>query len=165
MVDSNIPILRKQEFTKALQPHLVSPDKTEHLAALSSLAGIVNEEESEIINSNKKVVKHLMKVFRKGLETEERRYDGKYDSWNCKECALSMLFIYRIFGYKTSLLILFLSKQFQNLVQSYKTVVIYTSVKVLQAQSGHKVERMSLQRRCEVLSHRRQCDIISISFA
>ena len=105
MVDSNIPILRKQEFTKALQPHLVSPDKTEHLAALSSLAGIVNEEESEIINSNKKVVKHLMKVFRKGLDSEERRYDGKYDSWNCKECALSMLFTYRIFGYKTSSLI------------------------------------------------------------
>ena len=89
LIDSNIRILREKKFIEALQPHLTSSNKAGHLAALSSLAGIVNEEESEIIVSNQKVVKHLMKVLRKGLRTEERRYHGEYDSWNCTECAVS----------------------------------------------------------------------------
>ena len=85
MVDTNISALRDKGFTKALQPHLKSSNKNEHLAALSSLAGIINEEESEIINSNKKVVKHLMRVLKRALATDERRYDG----WSCKESGLS----------------------------------------------------------------------------
>ena len=85
MVDTNIPVLREKQFTDALKPHLNSTNKTYHVAALASLAGIIDEEESEIINSNKKVVKHLMKVLRRGLRTRERRYEG----WTCRECALS----------------------------------------------------------------------------
>ena len=84
MVESNIPHLRKLNFTEALQPYLKSKDKDNHLTALAGLAAIIDEEESEIINSNKKVVKHLMKVLRRALRQDDRRYDG----WSCKELAL-----------------------------------------------------------------------------
>ena len=83
LIDSNIPYLRKYNFTEALQPYLKSKDKDEHLTALAGLAAIINEEESDIINSNRKVVKHLMKVLRRALRESDRRYEG----WSCKELA------------------------------------------------------------------------------
>ena len=85
MVESTIPLLRVHNFVEVLQPYLKSKDKEDHLSALATLAAIVDEKESEIINSNKKVVKYLMKTLKFGLRREERRFNG----WSCKECGLS----------------------------------------------------------------------------
>ena len=88
-VESNIPLLRQHNFTELLLPYLKSTDKEDHLSALAILAAIVDEKESEIINSNRKVVKRLMKFLRRGMRTIERRFHG----WSCKELATSKFYL------------------------------------------------------------------------
>ena len=83
MVESNTPHLRDLNFVKVLEPYLESPEKMISLNCLATLAGIIDEKESEMLNRNNESVKFLMTVLRKGLPTSIRRYNG----WSCKECA------------------------------------------------------------------------------
>ena len=88
LVESNILHLRKLNFTEALQQYLTSKDKDDHLTALATLACITDEKEAEIINSNRKVVKYLMKVLRRALRESDRRFAG----WSCKELAVGKMY-------------------------------------------------------------------------
>ena len=85
MVESNIPRLRSLNFTEVLVPYLDSPEKMYQLNCLASLAAIIDEKESEILNRNNDSVKFLIEVLQKGLNEPSRRYYG----WSCKESALS----------------------------------------------------------------------------
>ena len=85
MVEANIPRLRSLNFTEVLEPYLESPNKMYQLNCLASLAGIIDEKESEILNTKSSSVKFLMTVLKKGLASATRRYNG----WSSKECALS----------------------------------------------------------------------------
>ena len=87
LVESNISHLRKLNFTEVLQRFLASKDKDDHLCALAALACITDEKEAEIINSNTKVVKYLMKVLRHALKSSDRRCAG----WSCKELAVGKI--------------------------------------------------------------------------
>ena len=87
MVESNLARLKSLSFTQVLEPYLNSPDKMIQLNCLASLAGIIDEEESEMLNRNRDSVEFLMKVLRKGLPTKNRRYNG----WSCKECGYGKL--------------------------------------------------------------------------
>ena len=85
MAETNIPRLRSLNFTEVLEPYLESPEKMLQLNCLASLAGIIDEKESEILNRKTDSVKFLMTVLKKSLVAVNRRYNG----WSSKECALS----------------------------------------------------------------------------
>ena len=85
MVEANASRLRSFNFTEVLKPYLQSPEKMYQLNVLATLAGIIDEKESEILNSNNESVKFLMEVLGNGLGAANRRHNG----WSCKECALS----------------------------------------------------------------------------
>ena len=83
MVESNVSRLRSLNFTEVLEPYLKSPEKLVQLNALASLAGFIDEKESEMLNSNQDSVKFLMKVLKNSLGSSTRRYQG----WSSKESA------------------------------------------------------------------------------
>ena len=83
MRDAGITILRTLDFTSAIQPYLKSLDLNVRLLALATLASIVDEKESEIINANQDTVGMLLQYLQIG--SEEPRHDG----WSCKELAYS----------------------------------------------------------------------------
>ena len=85
MVEANIPRLRSLCFTEVLEPYLESPNQMLQLNCLASLAGIIDEKESEILNTKTDSVKFLMTVLKRSLVAANRRYNG----WSSKECALS----------------------------------------------------------------------------
>ena len=85
MRDADVTILRALDFTSAVQPYLKSLDQNLRLCALGTLASIVDEKESEIINANRDTVGMLLQYLQKGSEKPKRRYDG----WSCKELAYS----------------------------------------------------------------------------
>ena len=85
MFDSCLTRLRNLHITEALQPYLRSTNSEIQLTTLAALAGIIDEKESEMINSNEESVLNLMKKLRNGLKTKLRQSAG----WNCYECARS----------------------------------------------------------------------------
>ena len=93
MVDANVSRLRSLDFTEVLERYLESPEKMFQLNCLASLATIIDEKESEILNRNSESVKFLMEVLQKGLSDPKRRHNG----WSCKECALSKCNILDLF--------------------------------------------------------------------
>ncbi|XP_052260659.1 uncharacterized protein LOC127864812 [Dreissena polymorpha] len=89
MRPNNNQRLRTLDFTSVMQPYLTSTDEMFSLTALATLASIVNEAESEIINAAHDRVKFLLKVLQKGLATKLRRCNG----WSCKECGYTIRMI------------------------------------------------------------------------
>ena len=85
MRDANVTILRDLDFTSAVQPYLESPIQMTRLNALATLASIVDEKESEIINANQRSVELLLQCLEKGSENPLRRHNR----WSCKESAFS----------------------------------------------------------------------------
>ncbi|XP_060595653.1 uncharacterized protein LOC132749773 [Ruditapes philippinarum] len=86
MRESNIGRLRSQDLVNTLQPYLESSKDMYRLNTLASLAGIINEEECEIINTNKNLVMFLMLVLKNGLKDKRHRHRG----WSCKESAFTI---------------------------------------------------------------------------
>ena len=81
--------LRSLETIDVLWPYLKSHNSDIQIAALATLAGIIDEEESEIIKSNEESVKVVMDKLREGLQDESRRSTSGQSAWSCKECGLS----------------------------------------------------------------------------
>ena len=88
MVDTCRTRLRKVKTIEVLQPFLKSPNPDIQIGALATLAGVIDEEESDIIKSNEESVIVLMDKLRQGLQAESRRSKGQ-SNWSCKECAMS----------------------------------------------------------------------------
>ncbi|XP_053382962.1 uncharacterized protein LOC123539905 isoform X2 [Mercenaria mercenaria] len=91
MRESNIARLRSLDMISSLQPFLSSSNDMFALNALASLAGIINEEECEIINGHKNTVMILLDCLRKGLKDKMRRCKG----WSAKECGYTVRMLAR----------------------------------------------------------------------
>ncbi|XP_053382963.1 uncharacterized protein LOC128549690 [Mercenaria mercenaria] len=92
MRESNIARLRDLDMIRSLQPFLSSSNDMLALTALASLAGIINEEECEIINGHKNTVEILLDYFRESLKDEMRRCS---EGWSAKECGFTVRMLAR----------------------------------------------------------------------
>ncbi|KAL4217626.1 hypothetical protein ACF0H5_022368 [Mactra antiquata] len=91
MVESNVNALREAGLIDIMQPLLKSPFEITSMCALATLAGIINEQECDIINGNKEIVMLLLDMLRKGQKTKAHRYQG----WSCKECTYTIRMLAR----------------------------------------------------------------------
>ncbi|XP_060590789.1 uncharacterized protein LOC132745820 [Ruditapes philippinarum] len=89
MRETNILNLRNAGILSCLKPYLKSPNTKYALTALASLAGVINEEESNVIKSNKDIVMILLDCIREGMKDKMRECRG----WSCQESVFSKFFI------------------------------------------------------------------------
>ncbi|KAJ8310041.1 hypothetical protein KUTeg_011906 [Tegillarca granosa] len=83
MYDDHHDKLHQRNFVQILTPYLESPDKNVSLSSLATLADIIIEEESGIIQTNPKILNALMNRLNKALKNKGRREGG----WSvCELC-------------------------------------------------------------------------------
>lgn len=73
--------LRELGVIKVVTPYLKSKSDVRKLVALGVLAGIVNEEESEIIKSDSALIGFMLKCLQKAMNDKIRRCHG----WSVRE--------------------------------------------------------------------------------
>ncbi|CAG2237130.1 unnamed protein product [Mytilus edulis] len=76
MVEDNVQNVRDVECIEALKPYLDSKDNTILLLCLATLANLVDETESGILNRKPDVIEFLMSTITKALKCKERMYYG-----------------------------------------------------------------------------------------
>ncbi|KAL5013584.1 hypothetical protein ScPMuIL_007854 [Solemya velum] len=81
MVESSISRLRSLDFTSTLIPFLSSNSEVTQLQAMASLADIVDEKESEVLQTHPDNIQFVMTVLGKSLGAKDRRHIG----WSAKE--------------------------------------------------------------------------------
>ena len=83
--EKNVPKLRKLNLIEALKPYLEPHSEMLRLGSLATLADILNEEESEILKSNTKVITFIVKCLKGAMKNKMRRSNG----WSVREIARS----------------------------------------------------------------------------
>ena len=81
MFEDKIEQIRSVGCIEAMKPYLDSQDKTIRLLCLATLADLVNEFESAILQSNGAVIQFLVDTISMAMKAEEKSWDG----WSLKE--------------------------------------------------------------------------------
>ncbi|KAL3855662.1 hypothetical protein ACJMK2_014869 [Sinanodonta woodiana] len=85
-IDQNIPRLRSLEIVPVLDSFLDAKKEMYHLAALATLANIIDEQESEILRDKPDVVIFLLETLKLAIQNDKRDDKG----WSAHECAMAV---------------------------------------------------------------------------
>ncbi|KAK3575914.1 hypothetical protein CHS0354_002555 [Potamilus streckersoni] len=86
MVDQNIPHLRSLEIVPVFNSFLDAKKEIYRLSALSTLANIIDEKESAILQDKPDVVAFLLKTLGLAVKDPHHRHLG----WSAQECAMTV---------------------------------------------------------------------------
>ncbi|KAL3892326.1 hypothetical protein ACJMK2_004542 [Sinanodonta woodiana] len=86
MVDQNIPRLRSLEIVPVFNSILDAKKEIYRLSALSTLANIIDEKESAILQDKHDVVAFLLKTLESAVKDPNHRNLG----WSAQECAMTV---------------------------------------------------------------------------
>lgn len=80
MVDANVTIIRNHKYVDILIKYLDHEKNDVKFIAIATLADIVNEEESSLLQRGQHTFEFLCRVFKKSLEAEDRHHLG-WPAW------------------------------------------------------------------------------------
>ena len=87
--EENVPELREIGVIEAAKPYLESHLDMRRLSCLAILADLVNEQESQLLQSNSDSIAFLIKCLNTAVAQETRRSNG----WSAREIARSKFFV------------------------------------------------------------------------
>ena len=91
--EENVPELREIGVIEASKPYLESHVDMRRLSCLAILADLVNEQESQLLQSNSDSIAFLIKCLNTAVAQETRRSNG----WSAREIARSKFFAATIY--------------------------------------------------------------------
>lgn len=87
--EENVPELREIGVIEATKPYLESHVAMRRLSCLAILADVVNEQESQLLQSNNDSIAFLIKCLNTAVAEKARRSNG----WSAREIARSKFFV------------------------------------------------------------------------